>query len=292
MAQSEGNLFPFKNILCPNCNEELILSLQERRGNEEIRCPLCKKEFSRREVNTFIENSCTLVSGDCPSCGTSLDFDYELFSSRDLFECIECNESFYLNEVVNPEVVIQDREMDNKRLDFKIGVKGLQLELDDETSSFVYNRLLVILYIEYTLRQLCNIVEDDTDGHLVSEFLTHSIIEEDVSGDYGSQYFKGYIETKGTSNIPLVQMAPVGFSRMSTDVVKEAVYSIYTLQSFIASESTENLDHKKILEYINDQIADNLSMTSDAISHAILGVTIYLNCLKKFFGEKIESVND
>lgn len=280
------NLFPFKEIYCPNCQAELVLSLEERRNKGQIQCPQCKTTFFLNEALSFIEKNCVLFSGDCPSCGTSLDFDYEFFSVKKSFKCPECEDDFYINEVVNPEVQLIYTDMNDKRINFKISVKGIRIELAEDYDTNVYKRLLISLYIEYTLRQLCNIVEDDNDGHLIFDFMTHNIVEKEISDDPGSKYFKGFVETRGTS-IPLFQMNPVGYGAFDRSVVKDAVISIYTLQSFLISQSTENIDYEKVIKFINNEIGDHLSMTSDTLSHTILGTGIYIKCLKKFFGEEI-----
>lgn len=98
MVKKRNKLSPIRELYCVNCHTLLILNLEERRGDEDILCSVCKATFSLKEGISFISKLSNIKEGRCPNCFVDLEFDVESRLHNDLLTCPGCNQAFYIEE--------------------------------------------------------------------------------------------------------------------------------------------------------------------------------------------------
>lgn len=115
MTQTHRALSPLRETNCINCHEELLLNLAERRGDDLIVCPKCKKSSTIKEAENFMRSISPIIEGSCPACYKELTFDLNDRIGNKKIKCPVCGDSFYIDEVENPN--------DNSKIPVKIKSK-------------------------------------------------------------------------------------------------------------------------------------------------------------------------
>lgn len=99
MPKTTNKLSPLKEVYCINCHVELLPTLAERRGEEDLLCPDCNTSFSIEEAEQFLKKLSPTEEGLCPACDATLAFDIEDRSTNGKIQCPICGDSFYITEV-------------------------------------------------------------------------------------------------------------------------------------------------------------------------------------------------
>ncbi len=94
-------LSKYKNCFCVSCCEELILSLENRRGEKNIECSSCKESFPIEDAEEFNNNLSDIIKGDCPNCDTTILFNAKARIPESKIKCFKCEGLFYIEESSN-----------------------------------------------------------------------------------------------------------------------------------------------------------------------------------------------
>jgi len=117
-TKNEGNLSTIKEVYCIKCHENLKLNLEERKGEKDVFCPICKSEFPLKKGEEFMNKISPVKEGLCPHCREDLTFSVgdRVFNNRII--CPLCKKDFTIEGSTSAvkDVVLSEPTKDKNRV--------------------------------------------------------------------------------------------------------------------------------------------------------------------------------
>jgi uncharacterized protein YbaR (Trm112 family) len=109
-TKNEENLSTTKEVYCIKCHENLKLNLEERKGEKDIFCPICKSEFPIKKGEEFMNKISPVKEGLCPHCREDLTFSVGDRVLNNRIICPLCKKDFTIEDsaFVVKDVVLSD----------------------------------------------------------------------------------------------------------------------------------------------------------------------------------------